>query len=258
MTSSSAPGIKPLTGRLSGDRVHPKPSMVPDDLVARFRALDDLSSTVSDVLDELGVGAAIGAHELRPTIGDAVVIGRAVTVRNVRRNRDVYVATSEKNPLMEEIEGINQADPGDVLVIEGVEGVSNMGGMMASIAHRQQIAGVVVHGGVRDVGQARSLPLPTWSTAVTPVTGKSRCETVEVNGPIEICGVAVTAGDLVIADETGVCFVPAELCEKVVQRCEAIAERERRYLASIANGDSVPDLAKQYKPPRPISEEAGQ
>ena len=59
----------------------------------------------------------------------------------------------------------------------------------------------MVDGGVRDVGQSRSIGFPIWSRDISPITGKWRCVTVEVNGPVSIAGLAVRPGDLVIADE---------------------------------------------------------
>ena len=149
---------------------------------------------------------------------------------------------------MEELEGINQADAGDVLVIEGVPGVSNMGGMMASIAVRQGLIGAVVDGGVRDVEHSRSIGYPVWSSEVTPITGKWRAVTVEVNGPVVIAGVTVHSGDLVIADDTGVCFVRPHDAATVLERCVATADREHKYQRDIDAGVPIPELSRRYKP----------
>ena len=111
---------------------------------------------------------------------------------------------------MAEIEAHNLAEPGDVLVVQGVDQVSNMGGMSATIGHRQGQIGAIVDGAVRDVDHGRGSGYAIWSRSVSPVTGKWRVKTVAVNKPVTICGVAVNPGDLVLADETGVCFIPRD------------------------------------------------
>jgi regulator of RNase E activity RraA len=145
---------------------------------------------------------------------------------------------------MTEIEGINQGEPGDVLVIQGLRHISNMGGIMASLAKRQGLVGAVVDGGVRDVGQSRRIGFPVWSRDISPITGKWRCVTVEVNGPVSIAGIAVRPGDLVIADETGTCFVPQELITKVLPLAEDVTLKEREIMRELDRGISVPELAR--------------
>ena len=69
-----------------------------------------------------------------------------------------------------------------MLVIEGVMGCSNMGGQSATIAKRQGFVGAVVDGTVRDPEQYRGMGWPVWCRGFTPITGKWRMQTVEVNG----------------------------------------------------------------------------
>lgn len=219
--------IKQTTGRVPAEVVRDNPGQVDDGLIERLRRLDDLSSLVSDVLDEFGLEGTVASSVLRGTL-DTSVIGTAVTLRNVPQNANAHLNVSRRDWKMAEIEGINQAVPGQVLVIQGLPGVSNMGGLMASIARQQGLAAAVVDGGVRDVGHSRSIGFPVWARDVTPLTGKWRCTTVEVNGTVQIHGCQVDAGDLVVADETGICFVPRAWIERVVTRCEEIAAYEER------------------------------
>jgi hypothetical protein len=58
------------------------------DLLDGFRELPDLTGTTSDVMDELGIVGAVPAAVLRPNDPRARVVGRALTVRNVRSWRD--------------------------------------------------------------------------------------------------------------------------------------------------------------------------
>jgi 4-hydroxy-4-methyl-2-oxoglutarate aldolase len=107
------------------------------------------------------------------------VVGPALTVRNIRRRIDPHVAARENKNGMAEFEAHNLAEDGDVLVISGVSGVSNMGGISAYTAQRQGERGAIVMGGVRDVRHSRSIGYPVWASEITPITGKWRLETVE-------------------------------------------------------------------------------
>jgi 4-hydroxy-4-methyl-2-oxoglutarate aldolase len=234
-----------LTGKVPAHLVHKLQSRVPEQILEGYRALGDLSGTISDALDELGFAGAIAASTLRPTISGARMVGTAVTVRNQRQATQAYASALHHTSRLAEIEGHNQAQAGDVLVIQGVRGVSNMGGISASIAKRQGEIGAVVDGGIRDVAWQRSIGFPIWSREVTPVTGKWRAETIEINGSVAICGITVRAGDLVVADDTGVCFVPAALAQDVLDRCRDIAAGEGRRHKDVDSGMSVPDLANR-------------
>ncbi|OKH68959.1 RraA family protein [Mycolicibacterium goodii] len=210
--------------------------------IQRFLALDDLSSTVSDVLDEFGVRGAIPASRLGPSMPRERIVGNATTVRNVDQSRSAFAAVSDKDWRMAEILALRTASPGDVLVIEGLAEVSNMGGLMASVAKRQGLAGAIVDGGVRDLGRSRSLHFPVWSRDHTPITGKWRSVTTEVNGTIRLCGVQVAAGDLIIADETGICCIPRDLIDSVLERAEQIASSEIGFDALLKADESVDGL----------------
>jgi 4-hydroxy-4-methyl-2-oxoglutarate aldolase len=236
---------KAAAGVLPNDKIGAAPKRVKKSVIERFMKLNDLSSTVSDILDNMGIIGCVGTSTLHPTISTARIVGTAITVRNVPQRKDSHVVATDKRNFMAEIEGINQADPGDVLVIQGLRDISNMGGIMATCAKRQELAGAVVDGGVRDVGHSRSLDFPIWSKDVSPITGKWRCVTEEINGKVTIHGISVQPGDLVIADETGVCFVPQNLIEDVLEKCEAIHNQEGGWVENLDKGLSIPDIVKK-------------
>jgi 4-hydroxy-4-methyl-2-oxoglutarate aldolase len=83
-----------------------------------------------------------------------------------------------------------------------------------------------VAGSVRDLAAGRAAGFPIWATSSTPASGKFRLRTAEIMGPVTIGGVPVHPGDLVLADETGVCFVPRAEIGRVLERAREIAARE--------------------------------
>src|SRR4051794_13473828 len=176
--------------------VHSMPKALPDGIVDQFLALDDMSATVADALDALGIQGCVGASTLLPTLPDERVVGRAVTLRNVPSRMDTHRAVTDGSWLMAEIHLVELAEPGDVLVISGLPGVSNMGGIVAATARRGRLAGAVVDGAVRDVAQSRRRGFPIWSRGISPETGKWRGSSVEINATIAVAGVTVEPGDL--------------------------------------------------------------
>ena len=237
-------------GAMASERVHATPPRFSKDIVERLKRLEDLTGTIADIFDQLGLRGAIGASRLRPTIGDARIVGTAVTVRNVAARQDPHISATTNNFLMAEVEGIHQAGPGDVLVIEGVPDISNMGGIVASLAAKQGMAGAVVDGGVRDIAHSRRIGFPIWSKDISPITGKWRCITEEVNCAVNIGDVTVYPGDLVVADETGVCFVPRDKVEEVVAKAELLTQKEEDILKRIDAGMTIPELVARVYPAR--------
>jgi regulator of RNase E activity RraA len=238
-----------LTGRVPREAIARLefPRLAPDTL-RRFAALEDLTGTASDSLDALGLRGAIPAAVLAPSLPERRLVGQAVTVRNVERDDTPSRAASEGKGRMGEHEAYNLALPGDVVVIEGLTGASNLGGQSAALAHRSGVSGAVVDGSYRDPQAARALGFPIWSRGVTPITGKWRLQTVGINGRVRIAGVSVDAGDLVLADEAGIVFVPFAQVDAVLAHALRIDEGDARQRKDIEAGVDLAQIARtRYK-----------
>jgi 4-hydroxy-4-methyl-2-oxoglutarate aldolase len=203
-----------------------------------YRALADLTGTTSDALDECGIEGTVPGSLLRPTDPRARLVGQAITVLNRR--------SSEKRSTsgLADIEAHNLAEPGDVLVVQGVAGISSMGGVSASIGKRQGEAGAIVDGAVRDIDHSREIGYPVWSSGVSPITGKWRIETLVVNRPVRMAGIEVRPGDLVVADECGVCFVPFARAAQVLAVAQRLALSETRRLERLAAGIALDEFLR--------------
>ncbi|MCC7080069.1 MAG: RraA family protein [Burkholderiales bacterium] len=221
---------------------------LPEDVLAGFAALVDLTGTVSDAMDNLGLFAALPASTLAPTLPGKRIVGHAITVRNAERQQSAHVAVAEGAHRMGETEAYNLARPGDVIVIEGLFGCSNMGGQSATIARRQGCAGAVIDGSYRDPDASRALGFPIWARGVTQITGKWRLETVAVNGRVRICNVSVDAGDLVLADDAGVVFVPKAHAAAILAEARKIDAGDTKRKQDIDAGVDIGSLVtKKYK-----------
>ena len=168
----------------------------------------------------------------------------ALTVRNLLQRINPIEGARQHVNRMAEFEAHNLAQTGDVLVIQGVADVSNMGGISAQTGKRQGEIGAIVHGGVRDIAHSRAIGYPIWASDFTPITGKWRLETVEINGPIQIGEVRVAPGDIVVADDTGVCFIPRDVVLEVLDAAEQKAKAEAVRCKAIDDGVPVPDISR--------------
>jgi 4-hydroxy-4-methyl-2-oxoglutarate aldolase len=242
-----------LLGLVDEERIARVSIPRPDpEVVAGFLALTDLSSTAADALDELGIGGGVGASQLAPR-SPGRICGPAITIRYADEGGSVgaIAGRGERARLAErDLYGIGEA--GDVGVFDcgGRTDASVLGSLSARWARRLGIAGCVVDGAVRDLDSVVEVGLPVWSRGVTPVSGKHRLRALELNGTVSLAGLTVDPGDLVLADQTGVCVVPATRAAEVLERCLALEEAERRIEVAIESGLDPAEIAAGLRPDR--------
>ena len=201
-----------------------------DTLVERLSKVD--ACAASDALDRLGMkGSVIG---LRPLTVTAKITGRVVTTR-------MKAFGGERSTRHLGAAAIEAANPGDVIVIDhrGRLDCAAWGGILSNGAKVSGVAGVIVDGAVRDVDESRELGLPVYGRAGVQVTARTRIIEESCNEPIEMCGVWVKPGDLVIADSSGVVFISADHAEDVVAAAEDIAAREALMTKDVRAGKPI-------------------
>ena len=221
---------------------------LPAAVVEGFKALVDLTGTISDACDELGIVGVVSAYLLPPVTPGKRIVGPAVTVRNVAHSTQIHKAALDKTSGQGETEAHNLATAGDVLVMQGVMGCSNMGGQSATLARREGFIGAIVDGTLRDPDQYRAMGWPVWCRGFTPITGKWRMQTVEVNGTVQIAGIPVRPGDLVCADEAGIAFVPYARAAEVLEASRKIDGGDTKRKADIESGVPLAAiLQRRYK-----------
>ena len=139
---------------------------------------------------------------------------------------------------------IEAASPGDVIVVDhqGRDDAAGWGGILSTAARQRGVSGVIVDGACRDVDEARAIGFPVFATAATPRTARGRAVEESFNTPVRIRGIAVQPGDLVLADGTGVVFVPAEHAAAVIATAEEIAAREAEMTRAVLAGQPVSEV----------------
>lgn len=235
-----------LFGLVHEDQIRTVMFPRPDpEVIARFQAIEDVSSMISDAMDQLGVGDRTGASDLRPLTKGQRVCGPAITIRYTLHGGDVsgLRQRGERSRLGErDMYAVGQ--PGDVAIFDcgGITTGSVMGSISARWARRLGIAGCVVDGAVRDVEGIEAEGVQVWSRGITPRSGNHRMSALDVNAPVSLAGMVVRPGDLVVADGTGVCVVPIEHVAAVAAEVTKIQAGEQSVIDAIDAGVAPRDM----------------
>jgi regulator of RNase E activity RraA len=206
-----------------GFRIATRRRVIAEDLVTRGRALP--VANVGDVMARLSAGGAglRPMHGPRPAGG--TMAGPALTVK-----------TRPGDPLMVH-KALDMAVAGDVIVVDAGGDLTNaiIGELMLAQAVRRGIAGIVIHGAVRDAAAIRAGTLPVFAAGVTH-RGPYKDGPGEINGPIALGGMTIEAGDLILGDDDGILAVPFADAEAVIAAAERKQAAEADQMAAIAAG----------------------
>jgi 4-hydroxy-4-methyl-2-oxoglutarate aldolase len=206
---------------------------VQESLIERFKKLD--TGAVSDALDRLELRGAVAS--LRALSEPKRIAGIAITVQLDRDN-----GTAARRHLC--TAAVDASGPGNVIVIahNGRTDVAGWGGILSLGAVERKVEGVVIDGACRDLDESRDLKLPLYGRAAVPVTARGRIVETAWNEPVMIDGCKVSPGDLVIADASGVVFVPRESAAEVIEIAEQVMMRERAMSDAVRAGKPMVEV----------------
>lgn len=222
--------------------------VLPPNTLQRFRDKRISTSTIVDILDELGTGNVLTSKIKSINCDDFYLVAQAYTVswKMVRKGGDIQQSQPSTWEQVREflVPELQQAD--GLVYVAGsgplVTEAALAGGMSCTYFEKMGFAGVILGGAVRDMRELNALDMPVLATNPIPTDTQGAYLVAETGTHCLIEHVTVHSGDLIVADANGIAVIPTLAIAQVMQKALAIDSTENAMLEKIRAGARLPEL----------------
>lgn len=209
-------------------------------LAERFARLH--VAAVSDCLDRLGLRYQTLPCDLFTLGTTGCVAGPAYTVRG--RPSDEADPARRIGPRV-----LDEAPAGSVICYDadGDLRAGIWGELWTAGAAARGVVGAVVDGAIRDTARIRDYEFPIFHRARRPTDATGRFTVVDHGVPVQLAGVCVAPGDMVVADDDGVVIVPQATAGDVLELAETRVGRERSMRTDLDAGMRAHEVYQRYE-----------
>lgn len=208
------------------------------------------TAVIGDIMDKMGLQHQFLPPQIRPLKEEMFIVGRAMTVLEADCFEEL--SPGSQNPLMNKpfglmLEALDDVKPGEVYICSGSSpSYALVGELMMTRVKMCGGTGAVVNGYSRDTKGIYEVGLPVFSYGAYAQDQAPRGKVIDFRVPIEMNGVRINPGDMIIGDIDGVCVVPREAEEAVFTKALEKARGERTVLKAIQDGMSAVEAWNKY------------
>ncbi len=202
-------------------------------MLEKTRKSDSFSRLASQVLQmettcfcDVRKDLRVVSAEIRSMTPGLKLFGRARTV-------------SVLDDFLTVIKALGEAEPGDVLVIDGRGGnKALLGELFSAESKRKGLAGIVVDGAIRDIAGIRTIGIPAYARTLNPMAGTCK-QLFDTQVEIACGGTTVRPGDIIFGDDDGLIVIEEDELIEIIPQAQELQKLEGIALKSMNGGDSL-------------------